>query len=409
MRTSRWSVIALSGAVLVAGCEAPAERSLEEAADGADGEDVFQSEHHDYRVVTVVEGLQHPWSIAFLPEGDMLVTERGRPGDDGRPAAIRVVRDGELLPDPVEGLPEIRLGGQGGLLDLALHPDFSDNRLLYFSYAKPNEDDSEGTTAVSRGRLEDGRLHDVEEIFEAQAWTSGRGHHGSRLVFDQDGYLFITVGDRQATPAGDLEAHPAQDPTNHYGTTLRLHDDGTVPEDNPFVDDPDALPEIWSYGHRNPQGMAVHPETNEIWQNEHGPQGGDELNLVRPGVNYGWPVIGFGVNYGPGEPIHESVSREGMERPVHHWTPSIATAGMMIYTGDRFPAWQGSIFTGGMAGQQLARVRVDDENQMVSEEILARDVGRVRDVRQGPDGFIYLAIDDRSGGLSPIVRLEPVS
>jgi aldose sugar dehydrogenase len=389
----------LAGSLLLAGCDAPDARA------GDDGE-VFHSEHHSYRVVTVVDGLQHPWAIAFLPNGDMLVTERGSGGDDGRPGQLRIVRDGELVPDPVPGLPPIRVGGQGGLLDVVLHPEFESNRLLYLSYSKPNEDDSQGTTAVMRGRFENDRMHDVEEVFEAQAWTSGRGHHGSRIVFDRDGYMFITIGDRQARPAGDLEAHPAQDLTNHIGTTVRLHDDGRVPSDNPFVGRDDALPEIWSYGHRNAQGMALDPETNQIWQNEHGPQGGDELNLIKPGVNYGWPVIGFGVNYGAGTPIHEAVRREGMENPVHHWTPSIATSGMMIYTGDRFPAWKGDIFNGGMAGQQLSRVRVQGETA-VTVETLVRDMGRIRDVRQGPDGLIYLAIDDRPGGLTPIVRLEP--
>jgi aldose sugar dehydrogenase len=390
----------LTGAVLIAACEAPDT----EAQTG----DVFHSEHHSYRVVTVVEGLQHPWAIAFLPNGDMLVTERGSGGDDGRPGQLRMVRDGELLPDPIPGLPEIRVGGQGGLLDVVLHPDFESNRLIYLSYAKPNEDGSEGTTAVIRGRFENDRLHDVEEVFEAQAWSAGRGHHGSRIVFDRDGYMFVTIGDRQARPVGDLEAHPAQDLTNHIGTTVRLYDDGRVPQDNPFVGRDDALPEIWSYGHRNAQGMAVHPETNEVWQNEHGPQGGDELNLIKPGVNYGWPVVGFGVNYGPGTPIHEAVRREGMENPVHHWTPSIATSGMMVYTGDRFPRWQGDIFNGGLAGQQLSRVRVEGETA-VTVEALVRDIGRIRDVRQGPEGLIYLAIDDRPGGLTPIVRLEPVN
>jgi aldose sugar dehydrogenase len=393
------SLALLAGSLLLAGCNAPDARA------GDDGE-VFHSEHHSYRVVTVVDGLQHPWGIAFLPSGDMLVTERGSGGDDGRPGQLRIVRNGELLPDPVPGLPPIRVGGQGGLLDVVLHPDFESNRLLYLSYSKPNEDDSQGTTAVIRGRYENDRLDDVEEVFEAQAWTGGRGHHGSRIVFDRDGYMFVSIGDRQARPQGDLEAHPAQDLTNHIGTTVRLHDDGRVPSDNPFVGRDDALPEIWSYGHRNAQGMAVHPETDQVWQNEHGPQGGDELNLIKPGVNYGWPVIGFGVNYGPGTPIHEAVRREGMEDPVHHWTPSIATSGMMVYTGDRFPRWRGDIFNGGLAGQQLSRVRVEGETA-VTVEALVRDMGRIRDVRQGPDGLIYLAIDDRPGGLTPIVRLEP--
>ncbi len=397
MLVKRSSLALLALALIVTGCEAqPAQ-----TADSASGDDdVLRSELYDYRVVPVADGLEHPWGIAFLPGGDMLVTER--------PGRLRIIRDGELHPDPVPGLPDIRTGGQGGLLDVILHPEFESNQFIYLSYAKPNEDDSEGTTAVTRARFVDDQLTDVEEIFEAVAWTGGRGHHGSRLAFDADGYLFVTVGDRQARPAGDLHEHPSQDLTNHYGTILRLHDDGSVPSDNPFVDDPDALPEIWSYGHRNQQGLAVHPETNEVWSNEHGPQGGDELNRIEPGLNYGWPVVGFGVNYGAGAPIHEAVRADGMEDPVHNWTPSIATSGLMIYTGDQFPRWQGNVFTGGLAGQVLSRVTLRD-GRFASDEFLVRDIGRVRDVRQGPDGYIYLAIDHRGGELTPIVRLEPVA
>jgi aldose sugar dehydrogenase len=362
---------------------------------------VFESEQHSFRVVTVVEDLQNPWAIEWLPNGDMLVTER--------PGRLRIVRDGQLLPEPVPGLPEVRVGGQGGLLDVVLHPQFESNRLLYISYSKPNADDSQGTTAVIRGRFENDRLTNVEEIFEAQAWTGGRGHHGSRLVFDRDGYLFITVGDRQSPPSGNLSAHPSQDLTNHYGTTIRLHDDGRVPADNPFVGRADALPEIWSYGHRNAQGMAVHPLTGDIWQNEHGPQGGDELNHIRPGVNYGWPVIGHGVNYG-GARIHQSTSRDGMEQPALHWIPSIGASGMMIYNGERFPEWRGNVFSGGLSNQhqRLSRAIVDGQ-RVVREEVLLDGELRIRDVREGPDGYIYIAVDNRGGGRTPIVRLEPVN
>jgi aldose sugar dehydrogenase len=362
-------------------------------------EQVFPSALHDYRVVTVVDGLEHPWSMAFLPNGDMLVTER--------PGRLRIVRGGVLLPEPVSGLPPIRVGGQGGLLDVALHPRFEENRLVYLSYSKPSPDGSEGTTAVVRARLEGDALVGMEEVFEAVAWTRGGGHYGSRLAFDHDGYLFITVGDRQAPPRGDLEAHPAQDLSDHYGTTIRLYDDGRVPADNPFVGSDRALPETWSYGHRNAQGMAVHPETNEVWQNEHGPQGGDELNLIRAGLNYGWPVIGHGVNYRSGTTIHEATHRDGMEQPAHFWTPSIATSGLLIYTGDAFPSWRGNFFVGGLAGEQLARLTMDGR-QVLNEETLVQRMGRIRDVRQGPDGLIYLAMDHRGGDLTPILRLEPV-
>jgi len=364
---------------------------------------VIQSESHNFRVVTVAEGLDGPWSIAFLPEGDLLVTERS--------GALRIVRNGTLVPKPVEGVPAVRFGGQGGLLDVVLHPEFESNRLVYLTYSKPSADGSEGTTAVVRGRLENDRLNGVEEIFEASAWSPGQGHYGSRLAFDHDGYLFVSIGDRQAPARDDLFAHPAQDVSNHIGTILRLHDDGTVPADNPFVGRPDAMPEIWSYGHRSPQGLAVHPVTGALWESEHGPQGGDELNLIEPALNYGWPVIGFGVNYGSGAPIHESSEHEDMEQPIHHWTPSIATSGLMIYTGDAFPNWQGDFFVGGLAGQQVARVTLDG-TEFVSEETLLAGYGRIRDVRQGPDGFIYLAIDPARGaaaGPTPIVRLEPAN
>ncbi len=367
------------------------------SASPALGQDsVLQSAYHDYRVVTVVEGLERPWSIAFLPGGDMLVTEKA-----GR---LRIVRDGALLPEPVPGVPEVVSEGQGGLLDVVPHPDFASNRLLYLSYSKPKADRERGTTAVIRGRFENDRLTDVEEVFEAV--SEGRGHYGSRLAFDGEGHLFITVGDRQAPPTGDLEAHPAQELSNHHGTISRIQEDGRVPADNPFVGSEGARPEIWSYGHRNPQGLAVHPETGDVWSNEHGPQGGDELNLIRPGLNYGWPVVGYGVNYRTGTAIHSGTMREGMEHPVRVWVPSIATSGLLIYTGDRFPRWRGSLFVGGMDGQQLARLTLDGQ-RVVREETLVQDMGRIRDVRQGPDGLIYLAIDGRQGEPTPIVRLEP--
>lgn len=358
---------------------------------------VHRSQAHAFRVVTVVEGLEHPWSIAFLPGADMLVTER--------PGRLRIVRNGKLLEAPVPGVPAVLARGQGGLLDVILHPDFASNRLIYLSFSTPGDQGSGPTTAVVRGRFENDRLTDVQQIF--QAVSEGRNHYGSRLAFDRDGYLFITVGDRQAPPRGDLEAHPAQDLSNHHGTVIRLHDDGRVPADNPFVDREGARPEIWTYGHRNPQGLAIHPETGDVWINEHGPQGGDEMNVIRPGRNYGWPVIGYGVNYGSGSRIHESTHREGMEQPAHYWVPSIATSGLLIYTGDRFPNWRGNMFVGGLAGQQLARLTVEGQ-KVVAEETLLEGLGRIRDVRQGPDGYIYLAIDHRGGNKTPIVRLEPV-
>lgn len=358
---------------------------------------VQRSALHDYRVVTVVDGLVNPWSIAFLPGGDMLVTER--------PGRLRIVRNGAVLPDPVPGTPAVFARGQGGLLDVVPHPDFARNRLIYLSYAKP-VDSAGSTTAVARGRFENDRLTDVKDIFVAD--TKGAGHYGSRLAFDRNGYLFITVGDRQAPPSGNLEAHPAQDLSNHHGKIIRLHDDGRVPADNPFVNRAGARPEIWSYGHRNMQGLTIHPETGDLWEVEHGPQGGDELNLIKPGLNYGWPVIGYGVNYGAGAAIHASTSRPGMEQPVWFWVPSIATAGLLVYTGDKFPEWRGNFFVGGMSGQQLARLTMNGQ-RVDYEETLVRRMGRIRDVRQGPDGYIYLAIDGEGGRPTPIVRLEPAN
>ncbi len=358
---------------------------------------VQRSAMHDYRVVTVVEGLVNPWAIAFLPGGEMLVTER--------PGRLRSVRNGVLDPDPVAGVPAVFARGQGGLLDVVPHPAFATNRLLYLSYAKPVEGGG-STTAVARGRYENGRLTGVTDIFVAE--SRGAGHYGCRLAFDRNGFLFITIGDRQAPPAGDLEAHPAQDLSNHHGTVVRLHDDGRVPADNPLVGRAGARPEIWSYGHRNPQGLVVHPETGDVWATEHGPQGGDELNLILPGRNYGWPVIGYGVNYGSGAAIHGGTHREGMEQPARIWVPSIATSGLVVYTGDRFPGWRGSLFSGGMAGEQLARLTLDG-TRVTAEETLVGGVGRIRDVRQGPDGYLYLALDDRRGAPTAIVRLEPAS
>ena len=355
---------------------------------------VQHSALHNYRVATVAEGLMNPWSIAFLPGGDMLVTER--------PGRLRIVRNGKLLPNAVTGTPAVFAQGQGGLLDVVPHPQFAQNKLLYLSYSKPVEGGS--TTAVARGRFENDQLTNVQDIFVAE--TRGQGHYGSRLVFDGNGYLFITVGDRQVPPSGNLEAHPAQDLTNHHGKILRIHDDGRVPTDNPFVNRAGAKPEIWTYGHRNMQGLVRHPVTGDLWETEHGPQGGDEVNIIKPGNNYGWPVIGYGVNYGSGAAIHSGTHREGMQQPLHIWVPSIGVSGLMIYTGDKFPGWKGNLFAGGMSGKRLARMTLDGQKVDFEEDLLW-GVGRVRDVRQGPDGLIYLAIDGERGAATPILRLEP--
>ena len=362
------------------------------------GQTSSRSALHDYRVVSVVDGLIQPWSIAFLPGGDALITER--------PGRLRILRQGKLLPQAVEGIPKVFHSGQGGLLEVMPHPNFASNRLLYISYSKPGATDADSRTALIRGRFENDRLTQVQEIFDAV--SKGRGHYSGKLAFDKNGYLFLSLGDRQVPPEGNLEAHPAQDLTNHHGKIVRLHDDGKVPADNPFVNRAGAKPEIWSYGHRNVQGMAIHPETGELWANEHGPQGGDELNLIQPGKNYGWPVIGYGVNYNTGLAIHSGTHRQGMEQPVRIWVPSIGISGLMIYTGDKFPQWRGNLFIGGMAGQQLSRLTLNGQ-RVANEETLVQQRGRVRDIRQGPDGHIYIVTDDRDGKPTPILRVEPVS
>ena len=379
-----------------------------------DSATIIRTAFHDFSVDTVTGGLVHPFSMVFTPEGDLLVTER--------PGRLRIIRDDVLIDDPVEGLPEILAIGQGampqdgreqaGMRDLILHPDFAENRLLYLSYTKPGPD-SLGNITVVRGRFENDRLSDVEELFHADALGNGSNRSsqwGGRLALDGKGYLFITIGDRQWPSEGDLSEHPSQSLSSHNGTTIRLHEDGRVPEDNPFVGQDGVHPEIWTYGHRNAQGLAIHPETGDVWLNEHGPQGGDELNLVRPGLNYGWPVVGFGVNYRTGIAIHSATHQDGMEPPVHIWVPSIGVTGMLFYTGAAFPDWRGDMIVASLRGEQLVRLTLDGQ-QVAREETLISGMGRIRDVRQGPEGIIYLAMDGDARGFdgdpTPIVRLIP--
>jgi glucose/arabinose dehydrogenase len=361
-----------------------------------------------FKVVTFVEGLKNPWSMAWLPNGDMLVTERG--------GALRIVRGGKLLPDPVPGVPKVRAQGQGGLQEVAVHPNFAQNHYIYLSYSKPDADGKKGTTALSRAKLENDKLVDVKEIFEAKAWNDAPGHFGARIALDKQGHLFMSVGDRMAglfppRPEGgmdpNLEGHPAQHLDNHQGKIIRLNDDGSVPKDNPFVGQAGALPEIWSYGHRNPQGLAINPDTGALWETEHGPQGGDELNLIEKGKNYGWPVIGYGVNYTVGTEIHKTRYHEGMEQPRAFFVPSIAIAGLAFYNGDKFPNWKGNAFVGGMnANRQLVRFSLNGP-VVTNREGLLHDAYRIRDVRVGPDGYLYLATDNIYGQPTAIVRLEP--
>jgi len=360
---------------------------------------------HQFRVVTVAQGFRNPWSIAWLPNGDMLVTERI--------GQLRIVRNGQVS-DPIPGVPAVRAQGQGGLHDVVLHPDFESNQIIYLSYAKAGEN-NQGTTAVSRARLVNDRLEDVEEIFVAEAWNDRPGHFGARMAFDREGHLFLTVGDRMEGFVANgfmenVEDHPAQDLRSHKGKILRLNDDGSVPNDNPFVGRQDALPEIWSYGHRNPQGLAFHPQTGVLWENEHGPQGGDELNVIRRGANYGWPVIGYGMNYTTGTMLHRGREKEGMEQPAAFWVPSIGISGLAIYQGDKFPNWVGNVFVGGMSGnyRRLVRLTLNGETVTNREPLLVGEY-RIRDVRVGPDGFLYIVTDNQYGQPSDIVRLEPVN
>ena len=345
-------------------------------------------EEHAFRVVTMTRGLEHPWGLAFLPDGRRLVTER--------PGRLRLVAvDGTLDPQPVTGLPTIAIHGQGGLLDVALHPGFAENGLIYLSYAARGEGGV--GTEVARGRLVDHRLENVEVLFRQQPKSSGGRHFGSRLVFDRQGYLYITLGDR-----GEQER--AQKMDDLAGKIVRLHDDGQIPADNPFADRPGARPEIYSLGNRNVQGAALHPVTGELWAQEHGPQGGDEVNVIRAGRNYGWPVITYGVEYVVGTKIGEGTHKPGMEQPLHVWVPSIAPSGMAFYQGDRFPRWRGDLFVGALKDQMLVRLRFDGEKRVKEERLLKGVLGRIRDVRAGPDGYLYLLTDSPDG---VIARLEP--
>ena len=347
----------------------------------------IKSEEHSFRVVKLVEGLDHPWSLAFLPDGRMLVTER--------PGRLRIIANGKLDPQPVAGLPQVIPEGQGGLLDIVPHPRFAENSLVYFSY---NGRGPSGTgTELARARLVGQRLENVQKLFAQDPKGSGGNHFGGRIVFDRAGYLYLTLGDR-----GDKDR--AQRPNDHAGSVIRLHDDGRVPADNPFVGKPGWKPEKFDLGHRNQQGAALHPKTGLLWTHEHGPQGGDEINVIRPGTNYGWPVITYGVNYVIGTKIGEGTHKEGMTQPLHYWVPSIAPSGMAFYEGDRFPRWRGDLFVGALKDRMLVRLRLDGEKVVKEERMLQGVLGRIRDVRAGPDGFIYLLTDENPGVLA---RLEP--
>ncbi|HEX2278289.1 MAG TPA: PQQ-dependent sugar dehydrogenase [Candidatus Tectomicrobia bacterium] len=343
------------------------------------------------RTQTIARGLEHPWALAFLPDGRMLVTER--------PGRLRIVdRDGRIS-EPLAGVPKVMARGQGGLLDVTLDPRFADNRLVYLAYAEPGEGRTAGT-AVARGRLGEGRLEDVRVIYRQQPKVEGANHFGCRLVFARDGTLFVTQGERF-----DYRDQ-AQDLSSGLGKLVRINPDGSVPRDSPFVGRAGARPEIWSYGHRNVQSAALHPQTGQLWIVEHGARGGDELNRPEAGKNYGWPVISYGVHYS-GAKIGEGTAKPGLEQPIYYWDPVIAPSGMTFYTGEAFPDWQGSILIGSLRPGLLVRLTLED-GRVAREERYLGDLGaRVRDVRQGPDGLLYLLTDSRDGRLLRVMPAAP--
>jgi glucose/arabinose dehydrogenase len=347
---------------------------------------VYESEHYRLKVVTVAQGLIRPWGLDWLPDGRMLVTER--------PGRLRIVSSDGVVSSPVRGLPDVDDGGQGGLLDVLVDPDFAENRVIYFSYSEPGSGGS--GTAVARAVLRDDGLEETKVIFRQFPKVDSRLHFGSRLALAADGTLFVTVGERG-------QRQLAQDPGVNRGQVVRIHTDGSIPDDNPFVGRTGHRPEIWSYGHRNPQGAAIHPETGALWIHEHGARGGDEVNIPKRGGNHGWPVIAYGTHYS-GARIGIGTSAPGMEQPIHYWDPSIAPSGMTFYTGDVFENWRGSLLVGALKFRLLARLTLKG-TRVVGQETLIAEIGeRIRDVRQGPDGYVYLLTDSRAGR---VLRLEP--
>jgi glucose/arabinose dehydrogenase len=344
---------------------------------------------------TLVEGLEHPWGIAWLPDGTTLVTER--------PGRLRIIRDGQLDPNPVPGVPSVLAVGQGGLLDVAVHPQFAENPWVYFTYASGTARANQ--TRIARARFDGSALSDWTVIFEVERDKSDGQHFGSRLAWLPDGTLLASIGDGGNPPVSLDDAlirNQAQNLGTRFGKVVRLNADGSIPSDNPFVNTPDADPAIWSYGHRNIQGLALDPATNQIWVTEHGARGGDELNAVQPGRNYGWPLVTHSREYWGGQ-ISAEQSRPGMVDPLVVWTPAIAPSGLAVYRGDRYPQWQGQLFAGGLVSQDVRRIELDANGNVINETPI--DIGqRVRDVRQGPDGLLYILTDEANGRL---IRLEP--
>ena len=387
----KWVTIALlAGLASIGSAQQRQPVGLPHLALGA-GPFVFDTaEEHKIRVTVVAHGLSHPWSLAFLPNGDMLVTER--------PGRLRIIHNGTLDPQALTGLPKVHAIRNAGLFDIALHPKFAENKLIYFTYTKPGEN-GQSAIALGRGRLEGSGLVDVKELFAGE-WTTLLG--GSRIAFAKDGTIFMTTG--------AVTGNAAQDPNSDYGKVLRLRDDGTIPPDNPFIGKSGHKPEVYTLGHRDQLGLAIHPETGAVYSNENGPNGGDELNLILPGKNYGWPLVSYGRGY-DGARISESPWHEGIEAPVVVWLPSIAPSGMVFYSGDKFPAWKGNVFIGGMRRGEipgtgrLERVVFNKNMEELRRESLLTELGqRVRDVRQGPDGLLYVLTEEEDGA---VLRIEP--
>ena len=384
------ALAALTAAVLA---QEPSRPTLKVAPLGAGPYVLETAEQHHVKVVVQATGLVHPWAMAFLPDGRMLITER--------PGRLRILKDGVLDPEPVRGVPAVRAAGLGGLEDIALHPRFSENHFVYLTYIKP-VDANRGTPVLARGRFENGALVDVTDLLVTDAGPVGSSAVNARIAFGRDGMLYMSSGGN----IGNL----AQDPASLRGKMLRLRDDGSVPDDNPFVGRAGYRPEIFTLGHRNTLALVVHPVTGEVWNSENGPNGGDEINVIQRGRNYGWPLLSFGRDY-PGPRITDTPTRDGFESPIVSWIPSIAASGMVIYSGDRFPAWKGNALVGAMrVGEidgtgHLARIVFNAKMEEIRRESMLTELRqRVREVRQGPDGFIYLLTDEDPGAL---LRLEP--